>query len=141
MADESKGFWASIPGMLTGLAAVISAVTGLYALWAKDGPAVKEPEAAQAAPVSQAVATAPPTPAAPSAAVQQDAFILRAVISDPDGFTNVRSTPAATGQVVVTLQAGEVFRTFRQDGNWWQVKTPAGRVGYVHVSRIQLKSD
>jgi uncharacterized protein YgiM (DUF1202 family) len=134
MADESKEFWGSIPGILTGLAAVISAVTGLYALWAKDAPAVKEAVAVQPAPVAQA-------PAAPSAPAQQDPFVLHAVISDPDGFTNVRSTPAATGQVVVTLQAGEVFRTFRQDGNWWQVKTPAGRVGYVHVSRIQLKSD
>jgi uncharacterized protein YgiM (DUF1202 family) len=135
MADESKGFWASIPGMLTGLAAVISALTGLYALWAKDAPVAKESAAAQPVPLSQVAVVAPAVP------VLHDPFILSAVISDPDGFTNVRSTPAATGQVVVKLQAGEIFRTFRQDGNWWQVKTPEGRVGYVHVSRIQLKSD
>lgn len=30
MSDDSKGFWASIPGVLTGAAAVITAVTGLY---------------------------------------------------------------------------------------------------------------
>jgi uncharacterized protein YgiM (DUF1202 family) len=135
MADESKGFWAGIPGMLTGLAAVISAVTGLYALWAKDVPVTKESTAEPLAPLAQVAAVAPSVPAL------HDPFILSAVISDPDGFTNVRSTPAANGQVVVKLQAGEVFRTFRQDGSWWQVKTPAGRVGYVHVSRIQLKSD
>ena len=29
MSDQKKGFWSSIPGMLTGLAAVITAVTGL----------------------------------------------------------------------------------------------------------------
>ncbi len=30
MADEAKGFWSSIPGILTGIAAVITAMTGLY---------------------------------------------------------------------------------------------------------------
>jgi len=30
MVDEEKGFWSSIPGILTGIAAVITATTGLY---------------------------------------------------------------------------------------------------------------
>ena len=30
MTDQSKGFWSSIPGVLTGIAALITAVTGLY---------------------------------------------------------------------------------------------------------------
>ena len=30
MTDKPKGFWASIPGILTGLAAVITAITGLF---------------------------------------------------------------------------------------------------------------
>ena len=30
MSDVQKGFWSSIPGILTGLAAVITALTGLY---------------------------------------------------------------------------------------------------------------
>jgi len=30
MTDEAKGFWSSIPGILTGIAAVITATTGLY---------------------------------------------------------------------------------------------------------------
>ena len=30
MTDQSKGFWSSIQGILTGIAAVITAVTGLY---------------------------------------------------------------------------------------------------------------
>lgn len=132
MADESKGFWASAPGVLTGLAAVISALTGLYALWAKDTPQPKE--------LPVVSSTSASSPAVQPAAVSQDPFILSAVVSDPDGFTNVRSTPAATGQIVVAVRVGEVFRTFRQDGNWWQVKTQEGRVGYMHVSRIQLKS-
>jgi len=30
MTDEAKGFWSSIPGILTGIAAVITATSGLY---------------------------------------------------------------------------------------------------------------
>ena len=30
MTDKAKGFWSSIPGILTGIAAVITAMTGLY---------------------------------------------------------------------------------------------------------------
>ncbi len=30
MADKARGFWSSIPGILTGIAAVITATTGLY---------------------------------------------------------------------------------------------------------------
>jgi len=30
MPEKSSGFWGSIPGILTGIAAVITATTGLY---------------------------------------------------------------------------------------------------------------
>lgn len=30
MTEKNKSFWATIPGILTGVAAVISAITGLY---------------------------------------------------------------------------------------------------------------
>ena len=38
MADEEKGFWSSIPGILTGIAAVITATTGLYIAIGNDLP-------------------------------------------------------------------------------------------------------
>ncbi len=42
MADEAKGFWSSIPGILTGIAAVITAMTGLYIAINAQGPATEE---------------------------------------------------------------------------------------------------
>lgn len=42
MADEGKSFWTTLPGVLTGLAAVIAAVTGLY-LALKPAPNVPVP--------------------------------------------------------------------------------------------------
>ena len=37
MAEESNGFWASLQGILTGIAAIITAVTGLYIAVNSDG--------------------------------------------------------------------------------------------------------
>ena len=51
MADKAKGFWSSIPGILTGIAAVITATTGLYMTINGNGPATEEGT------------TTPPTPA------------------------------------------------------------------------------
>jgi len=38
MADKARGFWSSIPGILTGIAAVITATTGLYMAINGNGP-------------------------------------------------------------------------------------------------------
>jgi hypothetical protein len=63
-------------------------------------------------------------------------YDIRAVIQDPDGFTNVRSGPSLNDDVVARVYLGEIFETFRQDGSWWQVRTKDGVVGFMHVSRI-----
>lgn len=68
----------------------------------------------------------------------QDIFRLVAVIDDPDGFTLVRSQKSASSQVVTRVEHGEPFFTYTQDGNWWQVMTRDGKVGYMHVSRIKI---
>jgi len=41
MADKAKGFWSSIPGILTGIAAVITATTGLYMAINGNSPTVE----------------------------------------------------------------------------------------------------
>ena len=68
----------------------------------------------------------------------RDIFRLAAVIDDPDGFTLVRSQRSAFSQVVARVEQGEPFYTYTQDGNWWQVMTAGGKVGYMHVSRIKV---
>lgn len=65
-------------------------------------------------------------------------FTHRAVIDDPDGYSNIRSQKNAKSQVVTQIPQGELFFTYMQDGNWWRVRTQQGKIGYMHVSRIRL---
>lgn len=139
MAEEQKGFWTSMPGILTGLATVLTAITGLYLAISGGGQNGQDGQL-------PAVPTVP-APGKPSAEKPlpshlsprpQDIFRLSAVIDDPDGFTFVRSQRSASSQVVARVEQGEPFYTYTQDGNWWQVMTRDGKVGYVHVSRIKI---
>lgn len=65
-------------------------------------------------------------------------FTNLAVIDDPDGYTNMRSQKSAKSQIVARVIQDEQFFTYMQDGNWWQVRTAQGKVGYMHISRIRL---
>lgn len=63
-------------------------------------------------------------------------FPSKGYISDPDGFTNVRSGPGSKYPIVAVIRLGEPFQ-FRSDGNdWWRVKTASGTVGFIHSSRV-----
>jgi len=69
---------------------------------------------------------------------QTQRFNLKAEIDDPDGYTNVRSLPSINGQILDVVRKGEIFYTHYQDRNWWHIKTPNNKVGYMHSSRIKL---
>lgn len=66
-------------------------------------------------------------------------FKQPAVIQDQDGYSNIRVQPNAQSQVIEKLFEQELFYTFQQKGNWWQICTPTGQVGYLYHNRIQLK--
>jgi uncharacterized protein YgiM (DUF1202 family) len=65
-------------------------------------------------------------------------YALRAVIKDPDGYTNVRRMKSSSSDIVTKIYDGEEFYTHAQDGTWWQIKTKDGKLGYMHVSRIDV---
>jgi hypothetical protein len=44
MSNEGKGFWSSIPGILTGLAAVIGAIAGLYVAFKPGSAPITPPQ-------------------------------------------------------------------------------------------------
>ena len=66
-------------------------------------------------------------------------FNTPAVIQDKDGYSNVRAQPNAKSNVIEKLFDNELFYTFEQKGNWWQVCTPTGQVGYLYHDRIRLQ--
>ena len=128
-----------MPGILTGLATVLTAITGLYMAMSGDArhgqddqvlpaPVVSKPEKAKSEPeLPRNVSQRP-----------KEFFHLTAVIDDPDGFTNLRSQKSASSAVVARVNQGEQFFTYPQEGSWWQVMTADGKVGYMHVSRIKV---
>lgn len=66
--DQKPNFWATLPGILTGLAALITALTGFYLALRNDAPAAPEqPATAQPAPRPGDGLVTPP--AAPQAAL------------------------------------------------------------------------
>ncbi|MEZ2624187.1 SH3 domain-containing protein [Paenalcaligenes hominis] len=60
------------------------------------------------------------------------------MIQDKDGYSNVRAQPNAKSDVIEKLFDNEPFYTFEQKGNWWQVCTPTGQVGYLYHDRIRM---
>jgi hypothetical protein len=72
---------------------------------------------------------------------ETDSFDLSATVSDPDGFTNVRSSGSLSAPIVATVNEGERFRTYRQRARWWQVELSDGTIGYIARSRIRLAGE
>jgi uncharacterized protein YgiM (DUF1202 family) len=64
---------------------------------------------------------------------------LRGVISDPDGFVNLRSANNTSSSIVAKVKEGQVF-TIEQDGtdDWAKVTLRSKRSGWMHRSRIRL---
>lgn len=77
--------------------------------------------------------------AARPAACLLSRFHSQAVIQDKDGYSNVRAQPNGKSEVIEKLFENDVFYTFEQKGNWWQVCTPAGHIGYLYYDRIRLQ--
>lgn len=139
MLEGKPGFWSTLPGILTGLAALIASTTGLFAVFnrAPSAPAAQPASAPAPAPTALADAPAPavhPTTSPPPPTHAE----VRATVVDPDGWTNLRAGPAASSAIVGRVNQGEVFWTRPRDGMWWKARTASGVEGYVHRSRVRL---
>ena len=63
----------------------------------------------------------------------------KAVINDPDGFTNVREGKSVNYSIVTKIYEHEVFYAYpSSNSNWYPVITNDGIKGYVHNSRISF---
>lgn len=132
MAEGKPGFWSTLPGILTGAAALIASLTGLFAVFNRtpSTPTAQPASAPQSAPAPAALADTP------RPAVHAE---VRATVVDPDGWTNLRAGPSASSAVVGRITEGEEFWTRPRDGLWWKARTASGVEGYVHRSRVRLQ--
>jgi len=140
MADSKPGFWSTLPGILTGAAALIASMTGLFAVFnrAPSTPppaSAPAPAPAPAAALSEGPASADHPATTPTSAARAE---VRATVVDPDGWTNLRAAPSASSAIVGRVKEGEIFWTRPRDGLWWRARTASGVEGYVHRSRVRL---
>jgi len=84
-------------------------------------------------------ATATPRPSPSNQELMVAPFVRRAVIEDPDGYTNVRQGASKTSSIIARMNNGEVFYTYPQADGWWRIRTASGTVGFMHNSRIRLQ--
>ena len=142
MNQVTPSWWHTLPGVLTAFAGVVTAIAGLVAILHQAGvlPRSATPESvalsqpADPAP-EPARQTAPQTETGASALVDASP---RAVIRDPDGYTNLRAGPGSDAAVKARILEGEVFTVLASDGDWWVVKTSGGATGFVHRSRVAV---
>lgn len=88
----------------------------------------------QAAPATAAAPAANPAPTAPPPTDQR--FNQAATVEAAQA--EVRSGPSAEGFVIARVSRGDLLTTYRQQGDWWQIRAPNGTVGYLARSDFRL---
>ena len=63
------------------------------------------------------------------------------IISDPDGYTNLRTDKNPQSGILQKITTGEEIEVLDNTGDWWKVKSKNGKIGYVHKSRIKPSSN
>ncbi len=122
--------WPAIAGAVALGAALVAGLSMRGRERPVPAPVPPPPAAPERGPAPTSPPATAPAPVEPGSA--------RAVINDPDGFTNVRSGPGAAFGVVTRIVEGEPFTTRVSPGDWWPVTTRQGVAGYVHRSRVRL---
>lgn len=61
-----------------------------------------------------------------------------AVISDADGYTNLRKGKGTSYSIVKKIYSNEKFSVFPSNEKWWKVKTNNGTIGYIFHNRVDL---
>ncbi len=64
-----------------------------------------------------------------------------AVISDADGYTNLRKGKGTNFQIVKKIYSNEKFYVHPTNEKWWKVETKDGVNGYMFSNRINLLND
>ena len=68
-----------------------------------------------------------------------DRIIKKSFIYDPDGYTNLRRNKGTNSKIITKINTGEEVDIIDNTDNWFLVETKAGKLGYIHNSRIRYK--
>ncbi|MFC3161049.1 SH3 domain-containing protein [Chryseobacterium arachidis] len=68
---------------------------------------------------------------------KQDLAQQKYLIQDPDGYTNLRMDKNTSSKILQKINSGENLTVLQASGDWYFVKTNAGKKGYVHKSRLK----
>jgi len=61
-----------------------------------------------------------------------------ALISDPDGWVNVRNKPSSDSSVLFKIENNYRVELLERVNNWYKIKTSTEEVGYVYFDRLIL---
>lgn len=135
------GYWAwqqgliAIPGAGGGSAPADGLTSALPP--GPGAPSAPATETAQApAPVPMPQPTMPTNETTPA----DEQFTQESVVRNTEGFAFVRSAPGGEGLTIARINAGEVFTTYPQQGEWWRVRTASGATGYMAASSIRARA-
>jgi len=64
-----------------------------------------------------------------------------AMITDPDGFVNVRADKSTDSEVLFKIKENDFFLCKPTTDNWWRIDNFYAKTGFVHKSKIQLIKD
>jgi hypothetical protein len=61
-----------------------------------------------------------------------------AVISDSDGYTNLRKRKGTNYDIVQKIYSNDKFTVYPSNNKWWKVKLSNGKEGYIFNNRVDL---
>ncbi|MGD1898938.1 MAG: SH3 domain-containing protein [Phormidesmis sp.] len=132
---QLKNWWQTVPGILGGIAAVLTATATLVVTVSQAGLLDR----------TQGDTNQPPEETTRSSVTQPQSKIetlapleVAATVVDPDGYTNIRAKKDIESQIISRVNAGAIVYTIPQNGEWWPVRTQSDKHGYIHESRVTL---
>jgi len=66
---------------------------------------------------------------------------VRAIIIDPDGYTNVRASGNDKSRIIGRVNENQQFLVMPDNGTWWRVRLPDGTKGFMRSNRIKLLAE
>lgn len=70
--------------------------------------------------------------------IQEIQANFTALINDPEGWVNLRSSPSIKSSIIVKIENGYKVEVIERQGNWFKVKTSLGDIGYIYSNRLQI---